>query len=159
MLRFPARPDLLAWLGGLSLGALVAHWLSGGFAIAWWPGFAIEGSSSGVFRLALALELVLAIFALKLAVEALLDTAHGRDAPAGDASIPVSGGQALRQLLLLCGAAALAYAAARAGGAGGLLLAALLLAAVLPAAVMLLAECDRAGPANLNSPIGGLPAH
>lgn len=142
MLRFPARPDLLAWLGALSLGALCAQWLVGDFAIQWWPGFSISGSPGGVVRLLLAsvLEGVLALFALKLAVEALVDTAHGREQPAGTQSVPVSDGQALRQLLLWLGAAAFAYAALRMGGSAGLLVAALLLAAVLPAAVMLLAE-------------------
>jgi tetratricopeptide (TPR) repeat protein len=144
MLRFPTRPDLLAWLGALSLGALAAHWLAGGFAIQWWPQFRIDGSPSGVFSLvlALALELVLAMFALKLAVEALLDTAHGRDEPAGGESMPAPDGQALRQLFLLLGTVLLVYVAGRVGGMGALVLAALLAFAVLPAAIMLLAEDD-----------------
>ena len=144
MLRFPTRPDLLAWLGGLSLGGLVAHWLAGGFAIQWLPQFSIIGDPVAVFRLllSLALELVLAMLALKLAVEALLDTARGRAQPAGDLASLVTDAQALRQVFVLLGSVALAYLAWRIGGIGALAVVALLLAAVGPAAVMLLAEDD-----------------
>ena len=144
MLRFPARADLLAWLAGLALGALVAHLLAGGFEIEWLPQFSIAGEPVAVFRLllSLALEAVLAMLALKLAVEALLDTARGRAQPAGDPASLVTDSQALRQLCLLLGAAALAYLAWRIGGIGALALVALLEVAIGPAAVMLLAEDD-----------------
>lgn len=144
MLRFPARPDLLAWVAGLSLGGLVAHLLAGGFDIQWLPLFSIAGEPVGVFRLLLSLVLdaVLALLALKLAVEALLDTARGRAQPAGDPASLVTDSQALRQLCLLLGAAALAYLAWRIGGMGALALVALLAAAAGPATVMLLAEDD-----------------
>jgi len=144
MLRFPARPDLLAWVAGLSLGGLVAHLLAGGFHIEWLPRFSIDGDPVAVFRLllSLALDAVLALLALKLAVEALLDTARGRADPAGDPASLVTDGQALRQVCLLLGAAALAYLAWRIGGMGALALVALLEATAGPAAVMLLAEDD-----------------
>ncbi len=148
MLRFPARADLLAWIAGLAAGGLVAHLLAGEFAFIWWPKFSIAGSPGGVVGslLSVSLEFVLALMALKVAVEALLDTAHARLLP--DASGAASGGetvasdsQAVRQLLLLIGVAMLVYVAVRFGGAVAVLgvgIAALL----LPATIMLLAEDD-----------------
>ncbi len=148
MLRFPARADLLAWIAGLAAGGLVAHLLAGEFAFIWWPKFSIAGSPGGVVGslLSVSLEFVLALMALKVAVEALLDTAHARLLP--DASGAASGGetvasdsQAVRQLFLLLGAAAAIYAAMRIGG-GVAILGVALAALLLPAAIMLLAEDD-----------------
>ncbi len=148
MLRFPARPELMAWVVGLAFGGLLAHLLAGEFAIKWWPQTAIAGSPGGVFRLLLSVSLdaVLALMALKVAVETLLDTAHARLLP--DAIGPASGGesvatdsQAVRQLFLLLGAAAASYGAVRIGG-GVAILGVALVVMLLPAAIMLLAEDD-----------------
>jgi hypothetical protein len=140
-LAFPSRRDLLPTLVVLSLASLVPWLLAGAITIQWLPAFAIGGPTTGFapFVVALGLEFMLALLALKVAVEALLDTAHHRTGPVGEGGVPATDRQAVQQLLLLTGVVALAYTAALAGGTAAAWAVLVLAAAVVPAMSVLLA--------------------
>ena len=117
-LAYPAHPGLLALLAGLGVLLLLANL----------PGL-----------LGLAFQLAYLVMAYKLAVEALVNTAHGRYQPLGAEELFATDGDAVRQLVLqwlvLAGVIATTYWLGRAAGAFALLASLTL----LPAATMLLA--------------------
>lgn len=143
MLDYPLRRDLLAWLCGLSLAALLPLALTGVMELQFVPEFRLYGSPSSVFSvlLGLALEAVLAMMALRLAVEGLLGAASGRGEDQ-DRHQLVSDGQAFRQMLFWAGLLVALYLTGRVGGRATLVIALLALFLVLPAMLSLLVMED-----------------
>ena len=80
MLAYPLQPARLGWLVGLSLAALITQALTGVIEFHFLPRFSIEGNPASVFSLVLGLVLegVLAMLALRVAVEGFLSASSGR---------------------------------------------------------------------------------
>jgi hypothetical protein len=145
-LAYPARRGVFAMLGVYAVGGLFATLFRVQFAVEWLPRFALSGSTQGLpgFFLGVLLDLLLALLALKIAIEALANTALR---PAGEHDVgekPATDTNAGVHLIVLGLAAALAYATALWAGyaAAGLVLYALAL--VLPASLMLLGAYENA---------------
>lgn len=117
-LAYPAHPGMLALLGGLGVLLLLAN---------------LPGLLGLVFRLAYL------VMAYKLAVEALVNTAHGRYQPLGAEELFATDGDAVRQLVLQWLALGLVLAIGAWFGRAPAVLASLAALALLPAATMLLA--------------------
>src|SRR5689334_11527058 len=139
-LAYPARRGVFTVLAACAAGGLFATLFRIQIDVQWLPRFDIHGSTHGApgFFLGVLLEFVLALLALKVAVEALANTALR---PAGEHDVgekPATDTQAGMHLLVLAFAAALAYATALGAGyvAAGLVVFGLAL--VLPASLMLL---------------------
>ena len=143
MLAWPLRPARLGWLLGLGLAALITQAFTGVIAFHFFPRFSIEGDPASVFSLMLGLLLegVLAMMALRIAVEGFLSASAGR-AHEVDRHEQVEDSQAFRQLLFWFGALVLAYFTGLVLGTGALFLLGLLLVFALPAIVSLLVMDD-----------------
>jgi hypothetical protein len=143
MLAYPLRPARLGWLIGLSLAALITQAFSGVIEFHFLPRFSIEGSPASVFSLVLGLILegVLAMLALRVAVEGFLSASSGR-APDADRHEHVDDGQAFRQLLFWFGVLVLAYFTGLIAGTSTLFVLAFALLLALPAIVSLLVMED-----------------
>lgn len=141
ILAYPVRHDVLGLMIALSLARLVTYNLGSAVSIQWLPDLAISGGVSSVSAsvLSVALELVLLILGLKLAVEALLNTANNRLDPAGRGSIWASDDHAGSQCLLLFLFLVPAYLVALWFGTYPGLLSLALVLSSLPAAVIVLA--------------------
>jgi tetratricopeptide (TPR) repeat protein len=140
-LAFPLRKDILVPLAGLAAFALVPKLLAGALVVEWLPAFRVYGPVLGspVVVIALVLELLLAIIGMKIAVEALVDSAHRRDGGVGAGGSVATDDQALRQIGLLLASAFFTYLAALLGGTGAAWLVLVLAAALLPAVIARLA--------------------
>lgn len=149
ILAFPARAGVFGWICALALAALGSHFLLDSLSVQWWPQLTIGGSPGSVFSfvLGLLIESLLAILAMKLALEALLDSAGDKLDPGQAGTSNATDSQAIWQLFLWLGGASLVYLAllwVGWTGAGFTLALALL---VLPAAIMLLAVDENLGHA------------
>lgn len=80
ILAYPVRQGELGLIVAFSLARLLTYALGSVVSIEWLPNFAISGMTGSVFAIVLtfAFELILLILGIKLAVEALLNTAHDR---------------------------------------------------------------------------------
>lgn len=80
ILAYPVRHGELGLIAALSLARLLTHALGSTVSIQWLPNFAISGSTGSAYAIVLtfAIELILLVLGLKLAVEALLNTAGDR---------------------------------------------------------------------------------
>ncbi len=143
MLSYPLRPALLAWMGGLSLAALVPHAFIGVLEVHFLPQFSIGGNPSSVFSfvLGLILEGVLAMVTLRVAVEGFLTASAGHSLD-DERHEHVADGQVFRQLLFWFGLLFFAYVLGLIGGTGALAVLALGLMLALPAVVSLLVMDD-----------------
>lgn len=143
MLAYPLRRDLLGWLCGLSLAALITQAMTGVMEVQFVPVFRLYGEPASVFSVlvGLLLEAFLAMLALRLAVEGLLGAASGRTHDV-DRHEQVSDAQAVRQVILWFGLLALVYLVGRIGGNTGLVLIVLGLCLVLPAILAMLVMDD-----------------
>ncbi len=143
MLAYPLRPARLGWLLGLSLAALITQAFTGVIAFHFLPRFRIEGDPASVFSLMLGLLLegVLAMLALRIAVEGFLSASsgHGHEE---DRHERVDDSQAFRQLLFWSGLLVFAYFIGLSLGTGALVLLGLVLVFALPAIVSLLVMED-----------------
>jgi hypothetical protein len=143
-LAYPARSDVLGMIVAYALAGLLTRWMSGSIRVEWLPHLAVSGkvTDGPLFVAACLIDAVLAVWAMKLAVEALLNTAHHRLGGQGAAERDASDVEAGVQVLVLALLALLAYLAAlfggTAAGVGVLSLAAL----ALPAVIVLLAMDD-----------------
>lgn len=144
VLAFPLRGDAAFVIGACALARLPAHWLGASLTIQWLPGFSVAGNTSSVFAvvLGLLLDLGILMLGLKVAVEALLDTAHDRLGPAKAGGLLVTDSQAIGQIWLLLVFLVPLYLTALVFGsaAAGAMLC--VTALVLPAAIMLQAVDD-----------------
>ena len=136
---FPLRGDTPALIGACALARLLSYALGASLSVQWLPTLSVAGSSSSVFAVVLGLLIDLGILmvGLKLAVEALLDTAHDRVEPGKAGGLLVTDGQALGQIALLLIFLVPVYLIALLAGVTAATCALLLVAVVLPAAIML----------------------
>ena len=141
LLAYPSRRGLLGAITGLALARLLSYFLGSAVAIHWWPRLVVEGGVRGAGPLLLCgfVELILWFLAFKLAVEALLNTAHDRLDPDKAGPQSATDQHAFGQMLLLLVFLGPVYLLALRNGPdlGWLALAAVLV--TLPAAVILLA--------------------
>lgn len=144
ILAFPMRGEAFAMLVGCSLAKIVSYWLGSSLQLQWMPTVSVQGSSSSVFAvmLGLIIDLVILMLVLKLAVEALVDTAHDRIGPDKAGGMAATDSQAVGQILLLLifGVPVFLLLLMGAGNLGWLAM--LLAMAVLPAAIILQAVDD-----------------
>ena len=143
MLSYPLRPARLGWLLGLSLAALITQAFTGVIAFHFFPRFSVEGDPARVFSLVLGLLLegVLAMLALRIAVEGFLAASSGH-AQEADRHERVDDSQAFRQLLFWFGLLVLAYFVGLFAGSAALALLGLVLVLALPAILSLLVMED-----------------
>jgi len=80
ILAYPVRHGELGLIAAFSLARLLTYALGSAVSIEWLPSFTITGSTGSVFAIVLtfAVELIFLVLGLKLAVEALLNTASDR---------------------------------------------------------------------------------
>ena len=77
---YPARPDVLGELAAYSVVRLITFLLGSAITIQWLPSFAISGDVGGISRalVGVLIELIVWLLCMKLAVEALVNTAKNR---------------------------------------------------------------------------------
>ncbi len=102
MLAFPAQASVLAPIALFSLARLVSYAIGSGISIEWLPNPAVSGNPATVFGFVLGLivDAVLMLLALKVAVEALLNTAKDRLGPTSPGQFWATDHHAVGQLLL-----------------------------------------------------------
>lgn len=128
VLAYPAAPSMLWMIAALCGLRLLAHLPS---------------------LLGLAFELIFWVMGFKLAVEALVNTAHGRLEPLGHSDLAATDGEALRQMLLQILVAVAILAIGVFGGPVPALVVLAVAVLLLPAAIILLA-IDGSLPRALN---------
>ncbi len=131
-------------LVGCSLAKFVSYALGSSLQVQWLPSLSVQGGSSSVFAVVLGLivDLIVLILVLKLAVEALVHTAHDRVGPDKAGGMSATDSQAIGQILLLLIFGLPIYLLAL-WGIGSLAWLALLLAVlVLPATIIVQAVDD-----------------
>jgi hypothetical protein len=103
VLAFPLQGDTAFVIGACALARLPSYWLGSSLSVQWLPSFSVAGDSNSVFAvvLGLLLDLGILMLGLKVAVEALLDTAHDRLGSAGAGGLLVTDSHALGQIFLL----------------------------------------------------------
>ena len=103
ILAFPFQGEGLGLLVGCALARLLSHALGSSLQIQWLPDLSFQGDSSSVFAVVLGglIDLAIAIMVLKLAVEALIDTAHDRIGPGKPGGVSAKDHQAMGQIGLL----------------------------------------------------------
>ena len=143
MWAYPLQPARLGWLLGLSLAALITQAFTGVIAFHFFPRFSVEGDPASVFSLVLGLVLegVLAMLALRIAVEGFLAASSGH-AQEEDRHERVDDSQAFRHLLFWFGLLVLAYLLGMLAGTGALVVLGLVLVLALPAILSLLVMDD-----------------
>ena len=141
ILAYPLRHEVLGLIIALALARLITYNLGSAVSIQWLPDLVISGGVSSVYAsvLGVALELVLLVLGMKLAGEALLNTANDRLDPAKRGPLWASDDNAASQCLLLFFFLVPAYLIALWFGTNPGLLSLVLVLSSLPAAVIVLA--------------------
>lgn len=139
VLGFPLQGEIFGMLVGCALVRLLSHTLASSLQVQWLPDLSVQGDSSAVFSVVLGglIDLAIAMMVLKLAVEALLNTAHDRIGPGKAGGVSANDSQALGQIGLLLIFGLPIYLLALWGSIDLGWLALLVGLGVLPAAIML----------------------
>ena len=137
-LAYPAQPRILGMIAIFSLARLLSYLLRSGMSIQWLPQLVVSGRVASIsgFVLGSLLELILLLLALKLAIEAMLNTAHDRHDPGKAGPLWASDAHAAGDLLLFLLFIGCTYLLALWIGKDAGWLALLLTLLMLPAAVM-----------------------
>jgi hypothetical protein len=80
ILAYPTRPEVFGLIAVYSVARLISYLLGSAISIQWLPNFVISGDAASISRTLLGffVDLMILILSLKLAVEALLNTAKDR---------------------------------------------------------------------------------
>jgi hypothetical protein len=135
---YPAQSRILGMIAIFSLARLLSYLLRSGMSIQWLPNFVVSGSVASIsgFVLGSLLELILLLLALKLAIEAMLNTAHDRHDPSKAGQLWATDAHAVGELLIFLLFIGSTYLLALWIGKDAGWLALLLTLLILPAAVM-----------------------
>jgi tetratricopeptide (TPR) repeat protein len=138
---YPLRPDVLGQIGLYSVARLATYLLGSALTIQWLPSFVISGDVAAVSRslVGVLLELILLLLSLKLAVEALLNTAKDRLDPGMVGPEWATDNSAGKQILLLLFVLGPTYLLTLWLGTGSGWLALCVALLILPAAIIVLA--------------------
>lgn len=138
-LGFPLQGEGLGVLVGCAAARLLSHALGSSIDIQWLPNLSVQGDSSGVFAVVLGglLDLAILMLVLKVAVEALLNTAHDRIGDGKPGGVSATDSQSIGQILLLIVFGLPIYLFALWGNLALGVLAVVVGGAVLPAAIIL----------------------
>ena len=137
-LAYPAQPRILGMIAIFSLARMLSYLLRSGMSIQWLPNLVVSGSVASIsgFVLGSLLELILLLLALKLAIEALLNTAHDRHDPSKAGALWATDAHAVGELLIFLLFIGSTYLLALWIGKDAGWLALLLALSMLPAVVM-----------------------
>lgn len=103
VLAFPLQGEGLGMLVGCAAARLLSHALASSIEVQWLPTFSVQGDPGSVFTVVLGgmLDLAIVMLVLKLAVEALLNTARDRIGEGKAGGVAATDSQSIGQILLL----------------------------------------------------------